>query len=682
MKKLIIVESPTKAKTISKMLPSGIKVMASKGHLRDLPKSRIGVDIKTFEPEYINVRGKGNLIKELKNESKNADIVYLATDPDREGEAIAWHLAHILDLDNQKDIRITFNEITKTAVNEAIKKPKKINMDTVDAQQARRVLDRVVGYKISPILWKNVKNGLSAGRVQSVALKLIVDREREIENFIPDEYWNLNMILKDKDSLEFVVKFFGKDGKKINIHKKEEVDEIVSKIDTKKIIVKEVKKGSRKRNPSAPFTTSSLQQTAVNALGFSIKKTMSVAQKLYEGIKIPKKGLTGLITYMRTDSTRIAESAMESAKKIIEKNIGKEFYEKRYFKAGKDAQDAHEAIRPADPSIDPKSIKEYLTIDEYKLYNLIYKRFIASQMSSAIYETISIKFESSGFEFRTNGSKLNFEGYLKVYGYAIDQEKLQNKKNKSKEENIEDEEQNVFPNLKKKDIVSFVKYEEKQNFTNPPSRYTESTLVKTLEENGVGRPSTYSPTISTIITRKYVSKEGRNFKPTEIGFLVTDILVKYFPKIINIDFTANVEERLDKVEEGKIIWKELLEDFYQTFEEELKGAEKELSKLDIKEKNKKKDEISDVVCDKCGRMMVYKEGRFGKFLACPGYPECKNTKTIEKYIEERCPICGGKVEERKSKKGYTFYVCENNKGKENKKTTCEYISWKKPENKK
>ena len=663
MKKLIIVESPTKAKTISKMLSNGTKVLASKGHLRDLPKSRMGVDTKTFDPEYINVRGKGNLIKELKDESKKADIVYLATDPDREGEAIAWHLAYILGLNNEENIRITFNEITKKAVNEAIEKPKKININTVDAQQARRVLDRIVGYKISPVLWKNVKNGLSAGRVQSVALKLIVDREREIQNFIPEEYWNLDLILKDKNNMEFIAKFYGEKGKKLDIKNEEEVKKIISKIDTNNIIVSDIKNGIKNKNPLPPFTTSSMQQTAVNALGFSIKKTMSVAQKLYEGIKIPKKGLTGLITYMRTDSVRIAESAMNDAKNVIEKNIGKEFYEKRYFKKSKDAQDAHEAIRPADPSISPESIKENLSLDEYKLYNLIYKRFIASQMKPAIYETISIKFDASSYEFRTSGSKLKFKGYLKIY------------------QNDKEEEKEKFPELSKKEKAKFVKYEKEQKFTNPPARYTESSLVKTLEENGVGRPSTYSPTISTIIARRYVNKEKKQFIPTEIGFLVTDILVKHFPNILNIDFTANVENDLDKIEEGNLKWKDLMSQFYNVFEKELKTAEKELSKLDIKDKNKKEDEVSNIKCDKCGKMMVYKDGRFGRFLACSGFPECKNTKTLPKFIEEKCPKCGGKILERRSKKGYKFYLCQNNKGEDNKESTCDYISWKKPETK-
>lgn len=681
MGKLVIVESPTKANTISKMLPKGTKVMASKGHLRDLPKSRLGVDIENnFEPEYINVRGKGSLINELKKESKNATEVFLATDPDREGEAIAWHLAHILNLEKDKNIRVTFNEITKGAVLEALKKPGKLDLDTVDAQQARRVLDRIVGYKISPVLRKNVRNGLSAGRVQSVALKLIVDREREILNFKPEEYWTLNMHLLDNKDVEFLAKFYGKDGKKVEIKSENEVKEIISKIDTKNIIVSEIKLGTRKRNPAPPFTTSSLQQTAGSALGFSIKKTMMVAQKLYEGIKIPSLGLTGLITYMRTDSVRISESALSAAKEYIEENIGKEFYEKRYYKGKKSAQDAHEAIRPSKVELSPDKIKEHLSLDEYKLYNLIYKRFIASQMKSAIYDTITIKFDASTYEFRTSGSKLNFSGYLKVYGFVSDEEKLQDKKNekieKNKKKSDEDEEQNVFPELKEKERAKFKSFEKNQNFTNPPARYTESTLVKTMEENGVGRPSTYSPTISTIISRRYVEKEGRQFKPTKIGFLVTDILVKYFPKILNIEFTANIEEELDKIAEGDLNWKTLMNEFYKTFKSELDKASKDLEKLDIKQKTE--IEYSDEICEKCGKPMVYKEGRFGKFLACSGYPECKNTKNIDKFIEEKCPECGGRVTLRRSKRGYPFYICENNKGENAEGTTCKYISWTKP----
>lgn len=670
MKKLIIVESPTKAKTISKMLPKSTKVIASKGHVRDLPKSRLGVDLEKFEPEYINVRGQGNLIKELKKEAKAADVVYLATDPDREGEAIAWHIAHILDINGKENVRVTFNEITKNAVEEALKKPRSIEENTVDAQQARRVLDRIVGYKISPILWKNVKSGLSAGRVQSVALKLVVDREREINAFIPEEYWNLEMVLKDDLNTEFVSKFYGKDGKKQEIKSEKEVKEILDSIDTNNIKVKEIVKGTKKRNPAPPFITSTLQQTASNVLRFSTKKTMMVAQRLYEGVNIPKKGQTGLITYMRTDSTRIAENAMQAAEKLIKEKYGNTYYEKRYFRKSKNAQDAHEAIRPTSLEYTPEEIKEYLTIDEYKLYSLIYKRFLCSQMAPAVYDTVTVKLDASTYEFRTNGSKINFDGFLKVYKSISDEDKNKDEK--------EDEDENVFPELKENEKVKFVKYNKEQKFTNPPARYTESTLVKTLEENGVGRPSTYAPIISTILSRKYVEKEGRQFKPTNTGFLVTEIMEKFFPNIVNIEFTANVEEKLDEIEEGQVKWKKLMENFYKEFEQELEKAEKELSSLELKEKAKEEVVESDVVCEKCGRKMVYKESRYGRFLACPGYPACKNTISLDIVEVGKCPKCGGKVVERKSRRGYKFYICENNKGEKNKETTCDYISWNKP----
>lgn len=670
MKKLIIVESPTKAKTISKMLPKSTKVIASKGHVRDLPKSRLGVDLEKFEPEYINVRGQGNLIKELKKEAKAADVVYLATDPDREGEAIAWHIAHILDINGKENVRVTFNEITKNAVEEALKKPRSIEENTVDAQQARRVLDRIVGYKISPILWKNVKSGLSAGRVQSVALKLVVDREREINAFIPEEYWNLEMVLKDDLNTEFVSKFYGKDGKKQEIKSEKEVKEILDSIDTNNIKVKEIVKGTKKRNPAPPFITSTLQQTASNVLRFSTKKTMMVAQRLYEGVNIPKKGQTGLITYMRTDSTRIAENAMQAAEKLIKEKYGNTYYEKRYFRKSKNAQDAHEAIRPTSLEYTPEEIKEYLTSDEYKLYSLIYKRFLCSQMAPAVYDTVTVKLDASTYEFRTNGSKINFDGFLKVYKSISDEDKNKDEK--------EDEDENVFPELKENEKVKFVKYNKEQKFTNPPARYTESTLVKTLEENGVGRPSTYAPIISTILSRKYVEKEGRQFKPTNTGFLVTEIMEKFFPNIVNIEFTANVEEKLDEIEEGQVKWKKLMENFYKEFEQELEKAEKELSSLELKEKAKEEVVESDVVCEKCGRKMVYKESRYGRFLACPGYPACKNTISLDIVEVGKCPKCGGKVVERKSRRGYKFYICENNKGEKNKETTCDYISWNKP----
>lgn len=652
MKKLIIVESPAKAGTITKFLGNGTKVIASKGHIRDLPKSRLGINIeKDFEPEYINIRGKGDLIKELKKEAKNVDEVYLATDPDREGEAIAWHLAYLLNIPQDKLCRITFNEITKEKVKEAVKNPRKIDINLVDAQQSRRVLDRIVGYKISPLLWKKIQSGLSAGRVQSATLKIIIDREKEIRNFIPEEYWNIEAILSDKIQ-EFISKFYGKDGKKIELNNKKDVDEILSKIKNADFVVKDIEISQRRKNPSPSFTTSTLQQTASRKLGFTIKKTMQVAQMLYEGIKIPGKGNTGLITYMRTDSTRISEEARQVSKNVIENTYGKNFYENRYFKQKKDSQDAHEAIRPSYPDITPQEIRASLTDDQYKLYNLIYTRFIASQMAQAVYDTIKIKFDANSYDFITNGSKINFPGFLKVYNIEEDEE-----------------ENNIFPELKKGDIAKLIKINPIQSFTQPPARYTEASLVKVLEENGIGRPSTYSPTINTIIARRYIEKDKKQLIPTELGELVNDMLEKSFPEIVDANFTAKIEEDFDDISEGKITWKNILKDFYDIFEKNLKIAEDEIEKIEIKE------EISDEMCEICGKPMVYKNGRFGKFLACQGYPECKNTKPINKVITEKCPICGGKVFEKKSKKNVKYYICENNKGEN---LGCSYISWTKP----
>lgn len=659
MSKLFIVESPAKAGTIKKFLPRGTKVLASMGHLRDLPKSRLAVDIeKNFEPEYINVRGRGDIIKQLKAEAKDRDV-YLATDPDREGEAIAWHLAHILDISLTKESRVTFNEITKEEVQKAVKNPRKIDQDLVDAQQARRVLDRLVGFQISPLLWANVKSGLSAGRVQSATLKLIIDRENEIRSFIPEEYWNLNAILSDGDK-EFISKFYGKE-KKIELTNKEQVDEILKDIKNGEFRVDDLQLGERKKSPSPPFTTSSLQQDASRKLNFTIKKTMAVAQGLYEGIKVPDRGLTGLITYMRTDSTRISEQARHSAKKVVEEKYGKEYYENRYYKQKIDSQDAHEAIRPSYPDIDPESIKEYLTPDQYKLYSLIYKRFIASQMSSAVYDTIRIKFDVNGYEFRSSGQTIKFQGFLKVYNI---------------EEDNEESDFTDFPNLKVGDIAKLIKFDPIQSFTVPPARYTEATLVKVLEENGIGRPSTYSPTISTIIDRRYVKKEKRYLLPTELGEIVNNLLVKHFENIIDEKFTAEIEQNLDDVADGKVHWKNLLTEFYGPFEKQLNKAKETMEKIEIQ------DEVSDEICELCGKPMVFKYGRFGKFLACSGFPECKNTKTIVVTIEEKCPECGGVIHVRKSKKGKSYYICENNK--QGVEGACEYYSYNKPgkENKK
>ena len=652
--KLIIVESPAKANTIKKFLGGNTKVMASMGHIRDLPKSKMAVDIEhDFEPEYINIRGKGDLIKSLKKEAKAAKQVYLASDPDREGEAIAWHLAHILEIPEDSNCRVTFNEITKETVKESIKKPRTINMDLVDAQQARRVLDRIVGYKISPVLWRKVKRGLSAGRVQSVAVKLIVDREEEIENFIPEEYWNIYAdLLEPNSKKKFQATFYGKDGKKLEIHTKEEVDEILKNIEKGKYIVADVKKGEKKRTPAPPFTTSTMQQEASRKLSFTLKKTMSVAQGLYEGVHVGEKGTVGLITYMRTDSTRISDEARAVAKEVITQKYGANYYENRYYKTKQNAQDAHEAIRPTYIDLEPEKIKDYLTTDQYKLYRLIYNRFIASQMANAIYDTVTANIDVNNYNFRANGQTLKFKGFMTLYVETIEGEK--------------EEEDNSIPELTIDQEVKKEKLEAKQSFTQPPARYTEASLVKALEEKGIGRPSTYSPTITTILERRYIQKEQKQLIPTDLGKIVNKLLVENFPDVINVEFTAKIEEEFDEVAEGKEPWKQVIREFYGPFKVTLDRVEKELEHVELVE------EVSDVPCEKCGRMMVIKYGRYGKFLACPGYPECKNAKPIIETIDVPCPVCGGTVQIKKTRRGKKFYVCENNPG------TCEYISWNPP----
>ena len=653
--KLIIVESPAKANTIKKFLGGNTKVVASMGHIRDLPKSKLGINIENdFEPEYINIRGKGDLIKALKKDAKSAKKVYLATDPDREGEAIAWHLAHILDIPEDSVCRVTFNEITKEIVQESMKKPRKIDMNLTDAQQARRVLDRIVGYKISPLLWKKVKPGLSAGRVQSVAVKLIVDRENEIRNFVPEEYWNIYATLLDqKTEKEFEAKFYGKDGKKIELHKEAEVNEILADIQNGKYLVSNVKTGEKKRSPAPPFTTSTMQQEASRKLGFTLKKTMSVAQGLYEGVKIPEKGSVGLITYMRTDSTRISEEARTAAREQITKVYGNEYYENRYYKKNSEAQDAHEGIRPTYIYITPDSIKDSLTTDQYKLYKLIYNRFLASQMTSAVYDTINVDIDVNKYNFKASGQNLKFKGFMVLYVEGKDNEQ-------------EDEENTSIPLLEVGQELKKKKLEPKQSFTEPPARYTEASLVKELEAKGIGRPSTYSPTITTILERRYIVKDKKQLVPTELGEIVNKLLTENFSEIINVEFTAKVENEFDEVASGKEEWKQVLRNFYPQFEQEVEKVDKELEHVKLE------DEVSDVKCDKCGRMMVIKMGRYGKFLACPGYPECKNVKPFVVTIEEPCPVCGGKVQIRKTKRGRNFYICEHNP------ETCNYISWNKP----
>ena len=651
--KLIIVESPSKANTIKKFLGNNVKVVASMGHVRDLPKSKLGIDVEhDFEPQYINIRGKAKLINSLKKDAKSAKTVYLATDPDREGEAIAWHLAYLLGIPEDEVCRVTFNEITKETVKESIKHPRKIDKNLTDAQQARRVLDRIVGYKISPILWKKVKRGLSAGRVQSVAVKLIVDRENEITAFIPEEYWNIYAELS-KNNEKFIAKFYGKDGKKLELHKKEEVDEIIKNIENGKYIVRDVKKGEKKRTPAPPFTTSTMQQEASRKLGFPIRKTMQVAQGLYEGVKVPEKGTVGLITYMRTDSTRISEEARAAAKVQITQKYGEKYYENRYYKTKSGAQDAHEGIRPTYIDLEPESIKDSLTPDQYKLYRLIYNRFIASQMAQAIYDTISANIDVNTYNFKANGQTLKFKGFMSVY--------VEDKDIKTNE----DEETKV-PELQIGEEVKKEKLNPKQSFTEPPPRYTEASLVKALEEKGIGRPSTYATIISTIIDRRYVQKEQKQLVPTELGKVVNKLLVENFKEIINVEFTADIENQFDEIAEGKEPWKQVIREFYTPFEQEVEKVDKELEHVKLEE------EVTDIPCEKCGRMMVVKYGRYGKFLACPGYPECKNVKPYVEKIDVPCPVCGGEVHVRKTKRGKNYYICENNP------KSCNYISWNKP----
>ena len=650
---LIIVESPAKANTIKKFLGGSTKVVASMGHIRDLPKSTLSIDTKTFEPKYINIRGKGDLIKQLKKEAKSAKKVLLATDPDREGEAIAWHLAYILGIDEKAVCRITFNEITKEAVKKAVKSPRTIDMNLTNAQQARRVLDRIVGYKISPVLWKKVQRGLSAGRVQSVAVKLVVDREEEIENFIPEEYWNIYTTLKDKKSKkEFVAKFYGTNTKKIELHSQEDVNKILDDLKDADYIVKEIKESKKKKTPAPPFTTSTLQQEASRKLGFAIKKTMSVAQGLYEGIKIPGKDTIGLITYMRTDSTRLSEEARLSIKSYIETEYGKEYYENRYYKTKENAQDAHEAIRPTYIELQPDSIKEHLTSDQYKLYKLIYNRVIASQMAPSIFDTTSVKIDANDYEFRANGQTLSFKGFMSVYVETLDIE--------------EKEEFEKIPKLVEGQSLQKVNVDSKQSFTEPPPRYTEASLVKALEEKGIGRPSTYSPTITTILARRYIEKSQKQLVPTDLGKVVNKLLVENFGDVINVEFTANMEQEFDEIAEGKKQWKSVIKEFYTPFEKVVEKVDKELEHVKLEY------EVSDVPCDKCGKLMVIKYGKYGKFLACPGYPDCKNTKPYIEVIDVPCPKCGGKIQIRKTKKKRNYYICENNPDK------CDFIAWNKP----
>ncbi len=649
-KYLLIVESPAKASTIKKILGKNYTVEASMGHVRDLPKSQIGIDFENdFEPKYINIRGKAELIKKLKKEAQKADKVYLATDPDREGEAIAWHLSYILGINPEDDCRITFNEITKSGISNAINKPRKLDMDLIDAQQARRELDRIVGYEISPLLWKKVKKGLSAGRVQSVAVKIIVDREEEIEKFIPEEYWTLDAKFKEK-KVSFIAKLNNFNDVKVDIHSEKEMNEILDHLKDKKYRVTSIKYGTKKRNPAPPFTTSTMQQEASRKLGFAIKKTMQVAQVLYEN---------GLITYMRTDSTRISEEARKEVKKQVISHFGEDYYENRYFKTSKEAQDAHEAIRPSYIDRTPASLKDSLPSDQYKLYKLIYERLLASQMSVAVFDTMAVDIEAGKALFRANGSKIKFPGFMALYVEGTD--------NSLEEKDVILPELTEGQELKLEDLIS------EQHFTEPPARYTEASLVKALEEKGIGRPSTYAPTITTILDRRYIEREKKNLKPTELGKIVNTLLSENFEDIVDQEFTASMENKLDDVSEGKINWKNVIREFYGPFSKELKEAEDKLSKIEIK------DEVSDVKCDKCGKMMVYKIGRYGKFLACPGFPECRNIKPIIEKLSIPCPKCGGEIHIRKSKRGKKYYICVNNNETIEESKRCDFIAWNGPD---
>lgn len=655
MAKLVIVESPSKAKTIKKYLGGDYEVIASQGHVVDLPSSKLAVDVDNdFKPEYKTMKGKAGIIKEIKDHAKGKDVVYLATDPDREGEAIAWHLKNLLNIDDNEKCRIEFNEITKNAVKKAVEKPRTVNQALVDAQQARRILDRIVGYKLSPLLWKKVKKGTSAGRVQSVALKIIVDREREIRKFKPEEYFLMYAKLQKENDV-ILAKFYGDKNGRIDLKDKAQVDSIIKKIDNKQYKVIDIKKSERRKNPPAPFTTSSLQQEASRKLGFGVKKTMMVAQKLYEA---------GYITYMRTDSTRLSDDAKKMAKEYITYKFGKNYYLNREFKAKENAQDAHEAIRPSHLDVEPE-----LGRDEEKLYNLILNRFLASQMSVAVYDTTRIKVDVEDYIFHINGSTIKFDGFMKLYIEGKDD------KNKSRAENEEDDddEERVLPEFEIGDILEQKELKADKKTTEPPARYTEASLVKAMEEKGVGRPSTYAPTISTIEERLYIEKEGRYLKPTDLGEVVNKLLEDNFKDIVDVKFTADMENKLDKVAESKQNYVEMLRNFYEPFNKNLLEVQDKIEKVKVPEQE------TDVVCEKCGRKMVIKQGRFGKFLACPGYPECQNIKPYNETIDVPCPDCGGKVLIKHTKTRRPFYVCENNTNSEDSK--CHYISWTKPKKK-
>lgn len=655
-KNLVIVESPAKAKTIKKYLGRDYEVIASMGHVRDLPKSTLGVDLENnFTPKYINIRKQSDVIKKLKAAAKGKEKIFLATDPDREGEAISWHLAHLLKVDLEKKNRVTFNEITKAGVKSGMKMPRNVDIDLVNSQQARRILDRIVGYKLSPFLWKKVRSGLSAGRVQSVTVRLIVDREEEIRSYVPQEYWTIEaQLLSDSAKKPFLAKFYGKDGKKQEIKNEEESNEILKAIKDANYIVQSVKKGVRQKTPSPPFTTSTMQQEASNKLGFQSRRTMKAAQELYEGVDVKEIGAIGLITYMRTDSLRISDEARTAAYEYINGTYGGEYIPEspREYKAKKNAQDAHEAIRPSRPDITPLMAKESLTSDQFKLYKLIWERFIASQMSSALLDTVSATIDANSYTFKVSGYTVRFDGYTVLYSELKDEDAV---------------EEGVLPELFKDEKLKLKDILGSQHFTQAPPRFTEASLIKILEENGIGRPSTYAPTISTVLARNYVEREAKQLKPTEIGKITTKLMKAEFQKIVDAEFTANMEDDLDVIEDGKVEWQKVINDFYVDFAKSLEQAE-----IDIQgDEYRIADEETDIVCDKCGKNMVIKMGKFGKFLACPGYPDCKNTKRIVKEMPGKCPLCDGKILEKKSKKGKKFYGCEHN-------SECEFLSWDSP----
>ena len=656
-KYLVIVESPAKVKTIKKFLGSNYEVMASQGHIRDLPKSQMGVDVENdFEPKYITIRGKGDILAALKKEAKKADKIYLATDPDREGEAISWHLAKALKLEDKDIYRITFNEITKNAVKASLKDARKIDMNLVDAQQSRRVLDRIVGYKISPVLWAKVKRGLSAGRVQSVALRIICDREDEINSFIPEEYWTLEAKLNvSGEKKPVIARFYGDENGRIDIKNESQMNEILKSVKKSSFSVESVKPGEKTKKAPLPFTTSTLQQEAAKQLNFSTQKTMRLAQQLYEGVDIAGRGTIGIITYLRTDSTRIADEAVAMASSYIEDNYGKNYVAaaKNSGKDGKKIQDAHEAIRPTDIALSPVIVKESLSRDQFRLYQLIWKRFTASQMSNAVYETTSVKIAAGRYRFNVSASKIKFDGFMSVY----------------KDDDEEKESNTLVKGVSVDSELKLESLDSSQHFTQPPAHYTEASLVKQLEELGIGRPSTYAPTITTIIARHYIAKENKNLYVTELGEAVNDIMKKAFPTIVDVNFTANMESLLDGVGDGKVKWKEVIRNFYPDLDEAVKAAEKELENVKIE------DEVSDVICEKCGRNMVIKYGPHGKFLGCPGFPECRNTKPYFENIGVACPKCGKDIVLKKTKKGRRYFGCEDN-------PHCDFMSWQKPVSKK